>query len=369
MPALATTGPISVTSPLGTAQSSAGFVVIIPGAPVITSFTPAYGAVGTSVTVAGTDFTGATALRFNGTAATTFAVVSNTQMTATVPVGASTGPITIATALGTGQSTSNFTVVVPPTNDLCTAANLPVLTCGGTVTGTTLGATTTGDPTGSCGGETVFAVGGVFYRFVGTGAAITMAMCGGTNYDSELFVYTGTCGNYTCVTGDDDGCGTTASTVRFTSVSGTPYLVYVSGYGTSQGNFSLSVACTTPPTLTSFTPTSGPVGTAVTLTGTGFTGASAVAFKRHGGHLRGGVGHQHHDRRARRGQHRHHQRDGERQHGHQRHAFHRHGLAAARQRPLHRRQPAGADLWQHPDRHHAGRDHHRRPHRLLHRHH
>ena len=32
------------------------------------------------------------------------------------------------------------------------------------------------------------------------------------------------------------------------------------------------------PTLTAFTPASGPVGTVVTLTGTGFTGATAVAF-------------------------------------------------------------------------------------------
>ncbi len=278
VPATATTGPISVTSPLGTAQSSTGFVVLIPGAPVINSFTPAYGTVGMTVTLSGDDFIGATAVRFNGVAALVFAVNNNNRLTATVPAGASTGPITVTNAVGTGQSTANFAVVVPPTNDLCTAANLPVLTCGATLTGTTLGASTAGDPTGTCVAD--ITVGGVFYRFVGPGGPVTLSMCGPlTDYDSELFVFTGTCGNYTCVTGDDDGCGgfSAPSSVTFTSGNGTPYIVFVSGYATAQGNFSLTAICTGP-AISSFTPASGPVGTAVALTGTNFTGATGVTF-------------------------------------------------------------------------------------------
>ena len=121
----------------------------------------------------------------------------------------------------------------------------------------------------------------MFYRFTGPGGNVTLATCGATtNYDSKLFVFTGTCGNYTCVTGNDDACANNASTVTFASVSGTAYLVYVAGYGSNQGNFSLSATCTAASALaiTSFTPSSGPVGTAVTLTGNGFTGATGVTF-------------------------------------------------------------------------------------------
>src|SRR5207245_5790753 len=39
-----------------------------------------------------------------------------------------------------------------------------------------------------------------------------------------------------------------------------------------------TAAGTSPPTITSFTPTSGPAGTSVTITGTNFTGATAVGF-------------------------------------------------------------------------------------------
>src|SRR5207247_3621068 len=49
------------------------------------------------------------------------------------------------------------------------------------------------------------------------------------------------------------------------------------GTGTSTSNFTVTPA-TAPPTITSFTPTSGPVGTVVTITGNNFSGATKVAF-------------------------------------------------------------------------------------------
>jgi hypothetical protein len=63
------------------------------------------------VTITGTSFTGATAVRFGGVGATSFAVNSATQITATVPVGAVTGKISVTTPAGTGSSASNFTVL------------------------------------------------------------------------------------------------------------------------------------------------------------------------------------------------------------------------------------------------------------------
>jgi hypothetical protein len=57
-------------------------------------------------------------------------------------------------------------------------------------------------------------------------------MCGFTpSFDSELAVYTGTCGNLTCIASDDDFCaGGGFSQVTFTSLSGTPYLVRIFGW-------------------------------------------------------------------------------------------------------------------------------------------
>ena len=83
----------------------------LAGAPTITSFTPSSGPVGTSVTIGGTSFTGATAVRFNGVS-TSFTVISDTAIQATVPTGATTGPLSVTTPGGTATSPNNFTVTV-----------------------------------------------------------------------------------------------------------------------------------------------------------------------------------------------------------------------------------------------------------------
>lgn len=77
--------------------------------PAVTSFTPRRGPVGTTVTITGSGFTGAVGVAFNGTPAT-FTVNSNTQITATVPAGATTGFITVDKARGTGTSATKFKV-------------------------------------------------------------------------------------------------------------------------------------------------------------------------------------------------------------------------------------------------------------------
>jgi hypothetical protein len=110
VPAAATTGPIAVTDSEGTATSTTDFTVTPSPVPTITSFNPTSGAVGTSVVITGTGFTGASAVTFGGTAATGFTVDSDTQITATVPTGATTGPIAVTTPGGTATSATDFTV-------------------------------------------------------------------------------------------------------------------------------------------------------------------------------------------------------------------------------------------------------------------
>jgi len=82
--------------------------------PAISDFSPLSGPVGTSVTINGSGFTGATGVSFNGTSvgAGNFTVVSDAKITATVPQGATTGQISVTTPGGTGTSSADFTVTL-----------------------------------------------------------------------------------------------------------------------------------------------------------------------------------------------------------------------------------------------------------------
>jgi uncharacterized repeat protein (TIGR03803 family) len=68
------------------------------------------GKVGRSVEILGQGLTGTTKVSFNGTAATTFKVVSDTYLTATVPEGATTGFVTVTTPGGARKSNRKFLV-------------------------------------------------------------------------------------------------------------------------------------------------------------------------------------------------------------------------------------------------------------------
>ncbi len=97
----------SNASGAGSPAISSPSVVVISSAPVITGFTPSSGITGSSVTITGTAFTGATAVKF-GSLATTFTVRSFTQIEAVVPNGASSGAISVTTPVKTGTSTARF---------------------------------------------------------------------------------------------------------------------------------------------------------------------------------------------------------------------------------------------------------------------
>src|SRR6202023_1443158 len=106
------TGNVVVTVG-GVASNGVVFTVAVP-APSITGLNPTSGPVGTSVTIAGTNFgstQGASAVTFNGTAATV-GTWSATSITAAVPNGAATGNV-VVTVGGVASNGVVFTVAVP----------------------------------------------------------------------------------------------------------------------------------------------------------------------------------------------------------------------------------------------------------------
>jgi len=103
-------GQVKVSSPTGT-DSLGGFIFSqgLPTAPPsISSFTPTSGTTGTVVTIHGAHFRGTTLVRFGGTSAASFSVLSDSVVTATVGTGAS-GPIKMTNARGIGVSSGSFT--------------------------------------------------------------------------------------------------------------------------------------------------------------------------------------------------------------------------------------------------------------------
>src|SRR5271165_5271939 len=94
---------VTVTTPDGTsATSSADQFSYVP-VPTVTGVSPDSGAEsgGTSVTVSGTNLTGATTVMFGATSAASFKVNSASSITAVSPVGAGTIDVTVTTAGGT----------------------------------------------------------------------------------------------------------------------------------------------------------------------------------------------------------------------------------------------------------------------------
>ncbi|MGW3010119.1 IPT/TIG domain-containing protein [Streptomyces sp. NPDC001219] len=151
----ATAGPVdvTVTTPGGTSTLPKAYFYV--SAPVLAAVFPLSGPLGggNTVTLTGTHLVEATAVRFGSTPATSFTVVSDTQITAVVPAGAA-GPVgvTVTTVGGTSNPVS-YTYLAAPT--ITTLAPTQGPTSGGTtvtLTGTNFAQTTTvlfgGVPTG-----------------------------------------------------------------------------------------------------------------------------------------------------------------------------------------------------------------------------
>src|SRR2546426_940490 len=121
-------------------------VLLVPlnlnaASPKITSLSPTSGAVGTSVTVTGTNFgasQGTSTVTFNGTAATPTSW-SATSIVAPVPAGATTGNV-VVTVGGVASVGVSFTVLATPSISSLSPSSGTVGTSV-TVTGTNFGAT------------------------------------------------------------------------------------------------------------------------------------------------------------------------------------------------------------------------------------
>ena len=103
---------VTVTTVGGTSNGVSYAYVAVP---TLTAIAPNAGPVtgGTTVVLTGTGLTGATAVNFGGTPATSFTVDSSTQITAVAPAGTGTVLVTVTTAGGTSNGVAYTYVAVP----------------------------------------------------------------------------------------------------------------------------------------------------------------------------------------------------------------------------------------------------------------
>ncbi|MGJ5814497.1 beta strand repeat-containing protein [Paludibaculum fermentans] len=226
------TGAVSgnVVVNVGVASNGVPFTVV--QAPSITSVAPNTGQPGTTVIVSGSGFGGAqgmSSVKFSGVTASVSSW-SSSSITTAVPGGANTGNVTVTVA-GVASNGVLFTVTNAPTITAISPSSGPI---GATVsiTGTSFG--TTQCPT--C------------VKFNGTQASVVTAW--NTTNISVVIPSGATSGNVVVTIG-----------------------------GIASNGFDFSVA--PPPTISAIAPTSGAIGTAVTLSGSNFgatQGGSTVKF-------------------------------------------------------------------------------------------
>ena len=122
VPVDAITGTVGVTTAYGTASSPNPFIVL----PGNITFSPQGGVAGTtSVTITGTGFGGLQSVQFGGVTQTVFGAHSATSIQTTVPNGAVSGPITVITADGSGNSGTNYFLLPPVITGLSTTHGYP----------------------------------------------------------------------------------------------------------------------------------------------------------------------------------------------------------------------------------------------------
>jgi len=323
--AINTTAPAgsgTVTVTVTTAGGSDTISYTYIAAPAVASVSPATGpeAGGIPVTVTGTDFTGATAVTFGGTAATGFTVETDTTITATSPAGTGTVDIIVTTPGGTSATSGADQFTYYPVPAIMSVSPGAGPTTGGTsvtitgtgftgATGVTFGGTAaTGvsvvSPTTITATAPAHAAGTVDvvvttpggtsatgaddqYTYLAAPEVTSVSPSSGPQTGGDTVTVTGT--GFTGATAVSFG-GTAATSFSVTSPAsitatspagtGTVDITVTTPGGTSATSSADRYTYVAAPAVTSVSPTDGPEagGTMVTLTGTGFTGASAVSF-------------------------------------------------------------------------------------------
>ncbi len=105
-----TNGLLYGTTPTGGANGFGAVYSLDMGLGPFITFVQSTGKVGRAAQILGQGLTGTTSVTFNGIAATSFKVLSDTYLTAVVPSGATTGPVVVTTPGGTLTSNKNFVV-------------------------------------------------------------------------------------------------------------------------------------------------------------------------------------------------------------------------------------------------------------------
>ena len=105
----ATNGTFYGTTELGGTNFDGTLFSLSVGLTPFVEPVPTSGKVGSGVKILGTNLTGATSVTFNGKSAT-FTVVSSSEITTTVPTGATTGKVQVTTPSGTLTSNVEFRV-------------------------------------------------------------------------------------------------------------------------------------------------------------------------------------------------------------------------------------------------------------------
>jgi len=196
---------------------------IVEQVPDIDSFSPASGQRGTVVTVNGINFIAITAVTFNSVDAD-FTILTDSQLLATVPSGATTGPIAVTNPAGTGINDIDFEI----TSVQITGFNPESGPVGTVVTI-----------------DGVNLVDAIEVTFNGVTAPIL------SNVATTIWTQVPQ--------------GATTGPIEVTTLSGS---------ATSATDFTVLV----PPTISGFSPTKGAPGTEVKITGTNLIGTTQVSF-------------------------------------------------------------------------------------------